>query len=258
MYSSTSSSLRSLETPLLFVAMALGCLANACAAPDGEETQSSEDELRQGIIVSDHVEGTGDATRHVVTCADGREERFRPSDFPLARLRGIACATRPTFASPEAYVRSEVEGDTQLSAEQLYAVALGDGSLSDVLRGHGPLIPAVARTEPLTPTWGVPGSRRLVVFSDGNMAIEELIETEQDRGFRYAVWKFTSPATLAIDHALAEFRYEPAADGAHIRWTYGFLPRNELVRPLVNAFVSTQYHPFMEETLALIVAWQVE
>jgi hypothetical protein len=248
-----SNSTFSFRSTVLWGSILAAFAAVGCTAPAPPPAAASDEDLSANAT---HVslEGAGADARYVVECAAGNQERYKTSDYPFAAVRGIPCTTRPAIRAADSYILSNVEGDTRASPDFMYRDALGDGKLSDVLHGYGLFIPAVSRQELLTPTWGQPGSRRLVVFADGNLALEEIVDVTPDTGFRYMVWKFTSPATVMIDHALAQFEYDPTpSGGTHIRWQYGFEARSPASLPLLKWFVDTQYQPFMQQAMTDIV-----
>lgn len=95
--------------------------------------------------------------------------------------------------------------------------------LATILKGTD-RIPAVARTELLTPSWSGPGTRRRVVLTDGSTALEEWVADELPERFEYVVWNYTSDAASYVAYGVGRFHL--AAEGARTRvtWTYGFAP----------------------------------
>jgi hypothetical protein len=93
-------------------------------------------------------------------------------------------------------------------------------------------LPGVVAEHDLTPGgYGRPGSRHLVLLSDGTTITEQIVDYERTGAlyrFSYVVWNYSTPAARPIHYALAEFRY--AADGAgrtRARWTYSFVLRRD-------------------------------
>jgi len=110
-----------------------------------------------------------------------------------------------------------------------------------------PLIPAVAETEVLTPTWGDVGSRKRVVLSDGHQAVEELLAIDGARSFRYQVWGFTTPVRFLADYAIGEFKAFPTPTfGTRVVWTYRFKSNSWVARAPLSLFVHLAWEDFMD------------
>lgn len=112
--------------------------------------------------------------------------------------------------------------------------------------------PAVAGTEALVGNWAPgerEGDRRRVRFADGHYLAEEVL-VDTPTTFRYLIWGFTSMQRFAVQHGLAEFSYEPEADGTRLTWTYSLLPRLGVARPFVESFAETTMAPMMTATLS--------
>jgi hypothetical protein len=93
-------------------------------------------------------------------------------------------------------------------------------------------LPGVDAEFDLTPGgYGPPGSRHLVLLTDGSTITEQVVERERtDQVFRfsYVVWNYSTPAARPIHYALAEFRYAAEGEGrTRARWTYSFTLRRD-------------------------------
>jgi carbon monoxide dehydrogenase subunit G len=124
-------------------------------------------------------------------------------------------------------------------------------SLEDIVQFDNGF-PAVDTTQPLVGEW-TPGERvgdrRWVRFEDGHYLVEEVLADEPDV-FRYQIWGFTSVQRIAVQHAVAEFRYEPEAGGTRLSWTYSFLPTTPILSGMVQSFLDSTMTPMMRATLA--------
>ena len=67
-------------------------------------------------------------------------------------------------------------------------------------------LPAVDRTEPMTPDWGRVGTERRVILADGHQAAERLLEIKPSQSFRYQVWGFTNSAGSFARYAVGNRR----------------------------------------------------
>jgi len=126
-----------------------------------------------------------------------------------------------------------------------------DLALEDIVRFEDGF-PAVETTRPLVGDW-IPGDRvgdrRRVRFEDGHYLVEEVLADDPDV-FRYQIWGFTSTQRFAVEHGVAEFRYEAEGDGTRLSWTYSFLPTTPLLTGAVRAFLDATMTPMMRATLA--------
>lgn len=123
--------------------------------------------------------------------------------------------------------------------------------LESVLPGTAD-IASVSHSDLLTKSWGSPGSRRRVVLTDGNTALEELIEYQKDRKFKYVVWNFTNEARFATDYAIGEFTVEEKDGGSSLNWTYKFKKKGCLTGLLLEDFVKNKYKKFMQASIKKI------
>lgn len=105
----------------------------------------------------------------------------------------------------------------------------------------------MVRTEPLTGSWGAPGSRRRVVLADGNTALEELIEDRRPDLYLYEVWNFTSAAGKYVRYAVGRFEITGDANTS-------FRPSGRVSAHFAGRFVHGEYHEFMENGLNAIRA----
>lgn len=121
------------------------------------------------------------------------------------------------------------------------------------------ILPAVTGVTDQTGPWTVPGSRRTVHLSDGGSFREHLerhsapepaastaVAAASTAGaaaesavgvFDYRVTEFTGALAHLVSAAGASWRYEPAAGGSRIRWTYEYVPlpgRRFIVQHLIG------------------------
>jgi hypothetical protein len=110
-------------------------------------------------------------------------------------------------------------------------------------------IPSVERNEMLDGTWFEAGAKRRVIFTDGNTAVERVVEYEPEI-FRYQIWGFTAPSRYVIEHVEGEIKYEKSG-GTDTRfvWTYKMKPRAFFTKPLLERFMREEYAPFMQQGL---------
>jgi hypothetical protein len=116
--------------------------------------------------------------------------------------------------------------------------------LEEVLPGSAS-VGRVVRTDPLTGTWGEPGSRRRVVLADGNSLLEEVLISQLPEMFRYEVWSFTSEAGKYAAYGIGQFQLKKAGTSTDVVWSYYFRPRGWVDAWLMRPFVTQDYHQFM-------------
>lgn len=99
------------------------------------------------------------------------------------------------------------------------------------------------------------GARRLVCFTDGSTASEEVLVWEQNPGVtrhRYMVWNYTSSVYGPVSYAIGEFVHS-AVDATHtrVRWTYSFkLKPNADPGAFRETFMDRQWVPYMRNSMA--------
>lgn len=126
-----------------------------------------------------------------------------------------------------------------------------DLALEDIVRFDDGF-PAVETTHPLIGDW-IPGERvgdrRWVRFEEGHYLAEEVLVDDPEI-FRYQIWGFTSMQRLAVQHGVAEFRYEAAGDGTRLSWTYSLRPTVPVLAGFIQEFLDSTMTPMMQATLA--------
>jgi hypothetical protein len=100
------------------------------------------------------------------------------------------------------------------------------------------VIPAVVAVTDQTGGWDVVGQTRTLHLSDGSTVVETTTDVDRPALFAYELTQFTRLFGGLVDHARAEWRFEPADGGTRITWTYVFfgLPgRGWIVALIVRA-----------------------
>jgi len=87
------------------------------------------------------------------------------------------------------------------------------------------VIPAVVAVTDQSGAWDAPGQTRTLHLSDGSTVIETTTDVERPGFFAYELTDFTKVFGPLVDHARAEWRFDPADGGTRITWTYTFFGR---------------------------------
>jgi hypothetical protein len=87
------------------------------------------------------------------------------------------------------------------------------------------MIPATVRVEGQTGAWDAVGQTRVLHLSDGSAVRETTKNVERPHFFAYELTEFTKAFGPIVDHARAEWRFEPVESGTLITWTYTFFGR---------------------------------
>lgn len=98
--------------------------------------------------------------------------------------------------------------------------------------------------------WGQVGSRRLVLKESGNTFIEEVLENEVQKYFRYQMWGFSKDLAHAISYADAYFEVKQIAEHKSVfTWHIAFKPRSFIYNIPISLFMKTSFNPFMKQSL---------
>jgi Polyketide cyclase / dehydrase and lipid transport len=92
------------------------------------------------------------------------------------------------------------------------------------------VIPATIAVENQTGAWDAVGQTRTLKLSDGSSVVETTKVVERPGLFAYELTDFTKVFGPLVDHARAEWHFDPAEEDGHsggtrITWTYTFFGR---------------------------------
>lgn len=120
----------------------------------------------------------------------------------------------------------------------VFALALDPVRFVQAFSGAGP-IPALTRIEPL----GAPalGAMRRVHSSDGAVLCERITAFEPARRHAYELSGLRPPLAWLVRRGEADWLFEPAGAGTHVRWDYAFTLTSPaawpLAAPLLRVFM---------------------
>src|ERR1700712_1639593 len=105
------------------------------------------------------------------------------------------------------------------------------------------VIPATVRVENQTGGWDAVGQTRTLHLSDGSSVMETTKNVDRPGFFAYELTNFTKVFGPLVDHARAEWRFDPVDGGTRIRWTYTFFgrPGREWIVALIIRFAWAAY-----------------
>jgi len=87
------------------------------------------------------------------------------------------------------------------------------------------VIPAVVAVTDQTGAWDAVGQTRTLHLSDGSTVVETTTDVERPGFFAYELTDFTKVFGPLVDHARAEWHFDPAEGGTRITWSYTFFGR---------------------------------
>ncbi len=87
------------------------------------------------------------------------------------------------------------------------------------------VIPAVVAVENQTGALDAVGQTRTLKLSDGSSVVETTTDVARPAFFAYELRDFTKIFGPLVDHARAEWRFDPVEGGTRITWTYTFVGR---------------------------------
>ena len=87
------------------------------------------------------------------------------------------------------------------------------------------VIPAVTSVSDQSGPWDAPGRTRTLHLSDGSTVVETTTDVQRPGLFAYELTDFTKVFGPLVDHARAEWRFDPDDGGTRITWTYTFYGR---------------------------------
>ena len=87
------------------------------------------------------------------------------------------------------------------------------------------VIPAVIAVTDQTGGWDAAGQTRTLHLSDGSTVREATKQVERPGFFAYELTDFTRIFGPLVDHARAEWRFDPVDGGTRVSWSYTFFGR---------------------------------
>jgi hypothetical protein len=115
----------------------------------------------------------------------------------------------------------------------------------------GPL-PAVVGVQKQTGPWDVVGSSRELQLGDGGTVTETITHVQAPGFHSYRLTEFSKLFGRIVDHAHAEWTFEPEPRGTTVTWTYTFEAKKRWGW-LVNLIVRMYWDPYMRQVLPEIV-----
>ncbi|MBX3098724.1 MAG: SRPBCC family protein [Salinibacterium sp.] len=110
------------------------------------------------------------------------------------------------------------------------------------------VLPAVVEVRNQTGTWDTVGHTRMLILSDGGHVIETITDADSPGYFAYELTDFQKLFGTLVDHARAEWRFDPVSDGTSIRWTYTFFGKPGRGW-IVGLIVGLLWTPYMRKVL---------
>jgi hypothetical protein len=112
------------------------------------------------------------------------------------------------------------------------------------------ILPAVVATTDQTGPMHQPGSRRVVRFTDGTSAVEEVTSCDPPSVIDYRIRDLTSGFRHLVSHGLATIHFgDSASRGVLVHWRYTYIGRNLPATLLLQLLVPTIWRGFMLSSL---------
>lgn len=117
---------------------------------------------------------------------------------------------------------------------QVQAIAPADPTITfDALTPSDParfyprfrVIPAVVSVSDQSGPWDAVGQTRTLHLSDGSSVVETTTDVDRPGFFAYELTDFTRVFGPLVNHARAEWRFDPVEGGTRITWSYTFFAR---------------------------------
>lgn len=101
--------------------------------------------------------------------------------------------------------------------------------------------------------WGEIGSRRLIYKESGSTFLEEVLENQPKKYFRYEMWDFSKDLTHSIKYIEAYFEVTEISQGKSIlKWHVAFKPNGLIYKIPLMLYVKSSFNPFMKKSLEAI------
>lgn len=139
------------------------------------------------------------------------------------------------------------EALVRVPSARAFRVAVGIDPAAGFYPRSGPL-PAVQGVSDQTGPFTLVGSSRVLHLSDGGTVTETVVRADAPAAHSYRLTGFTGVFGALVDHARADWSFDPHAGGTRIRWTYTFtaLPGRA---PIVWLIVRCAWAGYMRRVL---------
>jgi len=122
--------------------------------------------------------------------------------------------------------------------------------LSKIMHRYG-VLPSVVATRGQTGPMHVAGSSRVIQFSDGSTAVEEVTSCDPPRKVIYRVRELTSMFRHLVTEGRGEITFqESPTGGTAVEWRYTFAGRNLAATLLLRPLVSSIWRGYMRSALS--------
>jgi len=112
------------------------------------------------------------------------------------------------------------------------------------------ILPAVIATSDQTGPMDKAGSKRVIRFSDGSSAVEQILESDPPNRIVYRVGELTSLFRYLVKEGRAQILFHQTAPReTTVEWRYIFYGRNWLASLLLKPLVSILWRGFMRSAL---------
>ena len=112
------------------------------------------------------------------------------------------------------------------------------------------LVSGVAKTTDTIGPWGVPGSHRILHFTDGNSAREVVTAGDAPGYFAYVVTEFTNPLIRRLVREVREqWWFTDEGAGTHAKWAVAFEAKSILAVPPLLPMVKIFWRRAMKATM---------
>jgi polyketide cyclase/dehydrase/lipid transport protein len=123
--------------------------------------------------------------------------------------------------------------------------------LSHIFRAYL-FLPGVSRTDE-TGRWQTPGLVRIVYFTDGSQAREQLLTVEPSRSFTYEITQFTGINKFLVSRIYGVWNFnQNSLNQTEIEWTYSLSCHNRLTQLVARLVVAPMLKTYLQRALRIL------
>ena len=108
--------------------------------------------------------------------------------------------------------------------------------LPDLFSRRYAAIPPIREVRDQQGAWGTVGQTRTIRLADGGSIRETLLSVDRPHAFTYRLTDISGPMKPLVTEVEGRWLFEPAGDGARVRWGWTLHPRGPLGRAAMPLF----------------------
>jgi len=113
------------------------------------------------------------------------------------------------------------------------------------------ILPGVVSTGNQTGPMDQAGSSRVIQFSDGSSAVEEIMSSDPPSRINYRISQVTSMFRVLVREGRAQISFDQSpTGGTSVEWRYTFYGHNWAATLLLKPLIATLWRGFLQSTLS--------